>query len=264
MTLTAKAGAPAQIKPLQPTAMRYITFLLLFLVSGVLPAAAAGPAPDSVVVINAGRNGNNTANLLRRVQRDVLQQSPDVVVMMAGTNDMFNPSNHLPMDRFRKNYQKLIGMLKKHATVILMTIPPEYAPYIIKRKPQFGFAADGPRRRVDSANAVIRQLAARNHLPLLDMHRIFSACGGATADVHSLFQNEANFGIPDGVHPTREGSRVMAVAVYQEIRLLKPGARKIVCFGDSITRGYRLKGEGTTRGDTYPAVLRRLFNRDGN
>jgi len=32
------------------------------------------------------------------------------------------------------------------------------------------------------------------------------------------------------------------------------------CFGDSITFGYKMHGQGTTQGQPYPAVLNRLLN----
>ena len=37
----------------------------------------------------------------------------------------------------------------------------------------------------------------------------------------------------------------------------------VVCFGDSLTFGSGVKGAGTTEGEAYPAVLRRLFEQRG-
>lgn len=235
-------------------------FILVSLLIFIQLTAKAGLPMDTVIVFNAGKNGNNTTNLLKRVDKDVLQRSPDIVVMMVGTNDMFNPRNHLNVKEYEKNYQKLITVIKKHAKLVLMTIPPVYAPYIIKRKPMFHFGPDGLALKVDSANAVIRQLALKNNCTLIDLNRILTACGGPDTAKNGLFQNRANFGIADGVHPTYNGARVIAAAVYRTIRMMKPEAKRIICFGDSITRGYRLKGEGTTEGHTYPAILKRMFN----
>ncbi|WP_372934509.1 hypothetical protein [Mariniphaga sediminis] len=36
---------------------------------------------------------------------------------------------------------------------------------------------------------------------------------------------------------------------------------KIICFGDSLTFGVYMKGEGTAEGDTYPAILKQLITR---
>jgi lysophospholipase L1-like esterase len=41
-------------------------------------------------VINAGRPGDTTADALRRLERDVLSQSPDIVLITLGGNDLKN------------------------------------------------------------------------------------------------------------------------------------------------------------------------------
>lgn len=215
---------------------------------------------DSVKVYNAGVNGHNTANLLARLDRDVLSKDPGLVVLMVGTNDMLHGEKSLTLEQYEKNYQQLITRIRKKADVVLMTIPPIYTPYVVQRKPHFNSDPKAPLARVDSANSVIRKLAAQNHCVLLDLNTILTACGGANTDRDGLFQNEANTGIADGVHPTANGYKVIAAAVYQTIRSQKPEVSSIVCFGDSITCGYRMKGQGKTEGDTYPAVLNRMLN----
>jgi lysophospholipase L1-like esterase len=215
---------------------------------------------DSVQVINAGINGNTTANLLKRIDRDVLSKGPDLVILMAGTNDMMHPDKSLSIQQYEANYQQLIDRIGKKAQLILLTIPPIYTPYVIKRKPQFRGDEKALQARIDSANEVIFALAKKNNCTLIDMNHILLACGGANTDRDGLFQNEANFGIADGVHPVAAGYKVMAAAVYQTILAYEPKAKTVVCFGDSITRGYRLEGEGSSQGDPYPAVLKRMLN----
>lgn len=222
----------------------------------------SNPAKDSIVVINAGVNGNNTTDLLERVDKDVLQRSPELTVLMIGTNDMLNTRNMLGMEEYEKNYQVLLTRLKKKTKIVLMTIPPVNSEYIITRKPELNFTANGPQDRIDSANKVIRQLASKNKCVLIDLHRILKSCGGSTADTNSLFQNEANSGTPDGVHPTADGYRIIATAVYQTISRLRTRSNRIVCFGDSITFGYEVQGGGTVEGQSYPAVLNKMFNHD--
>jgi lysophospholipase L1-like esterase len=72
--------------------------------------------------------------------------------------------------------------------------------------------------------------------------------------------NVANADINDGVHPTANGYKVIATAVYQALSITEPAVTRIVCFGDSITYGYKMEGQGTVEGDPYPAVLNRMFN----
>jgi lysophospholipase L1-like esterase len=214
----------------------------------------------AVTVSNAGINGNNTEDLLKRLDKDVISKNPDLVVLMIGTNDMLNVRNMLSLEQYEANYQKLIGLIKKKAPVILMTIPPVNSEYILQRQNREIYAAASPSEKVDAANAIIRRLAKKNKCKLIDLYEILQACGGSSIDKNSLFQNEANWNINDGVHPTVEGYRVIGTAVFQAVNYLFPDCSGIVCFGDSITFGYKMTGQGTVNGDSYPAVLNRMIN----
>ncbi len=237
---------------------------ILFFVTFILfqQMAEANSPTDSIIVYNAGVNGNNSADLLARIDKDVLKRSPGIVILMIGTNDMLNTRNMLTLQEYEKNYQELLIKLKQKATVVVMTIPPVNSPYIIKRKPELNFKENGPQERVDSANTIIKKLAKENKCVLLDLHRVLLACGGSGVEMNSVFQNEANSGTPDGVHPTANGYRVIATAVYGTINALKMPINKIVCFGDSITFGYNVKGGGTTDGECYPALLQKMLIHD--
>ena len=206
-------------------------------------------------------NGHSSTNLLARLERDVLSKKPGLVVLMVGTNDMLHEKKMHTLAQYEANLEQLVATIRKKSDLVLMTIPPIYAPYVVQRKPQFNGDAGAPVARIDSANAVIRRLAQKHQCVLVDLNTILTACGGANTDRDGLFQNEANSGIADGVHPTASGYKVIAAAVYQTIRSHWPGVQSVVCFGDSITRGYRTTGEGTTEGDPYPAVLNRMLNR---
>jgi lysophospholipase L1-like esterase len=196
--------------------MRTILFLFL---STVLMAKQIKAQENQVTVVNAGYNGNNTADLLARLDKDVFGKTPELVVMMIGTNDMLNLRNILTLAAYEANYQELITKIKKKSMLILMTIPPIDNPSLTKR---IGSDLQGldPKGRVDAANA--------------------------TAD--------------DGVHPTKEGYFIIGTAVYQAITDYMPNVKSIVCFGDSITFGYKMTGQGKVTGDSYPALLNRMLN----
>ena len=238
--------------------LRKMRFLLLFMI--LQQMATGNSISDTVIIVNAGINGNNTADLLARVNKDVLQQSPQLVIMMIGTNDMLNTRNILTLKAYEDNYDALLDILTKKAAVIVMTIPPVNSSYIVMRKPELKFNETGPAHRVDSANMVIKRLAAKYNCQLIDLNKILMACGGSNTGKQSLFQNEANSGTPDGVHPTADGYRVIATAVYQNIVRSYAAVKKIVCFGDSITYGYNVEGGGKTEGQSYPALVKKMLN----
>ncbi len=215
---------------------------------------------SKTLIINAGINGNNTAELLQRIHRDVFAHQPQLVVLMVGTNDMLNGNNRLSLQEYEANYQMLIDTIIPRSGLIIMTIPPVNDSYIIQRDPVFTNASIKPDEKVQAANQIIYKLAQSNQLTLVDLYRILSACGGSVETNECLFRNESNAGIADGVHPTEAGYQVIAAAVFQAIQTVMPQAEKIVCFGDSITFGYEVEGRGTNTGDCYPGILQRIFD----
>jgi lysophospholipase L1-like esterase len=50
---------------------------------------------NMVRITNAGINGNDTDSLLSRLEKDVIQQTPRLMVLMVGTNDMLSGKNML-------------------------------------------------------------------------------------------------------------------------------------------------------------------------
>ncbi|MGF7080167.1 GDSL-type esterase/lipase family protein [Mucilaginibacter sp. UYCu711] len=213
-----------------------------------------------VTIFNTGVNGHNTADLLFRLDEDVLSKNPQLVLLMVGTNDMLSDANILTYKAYEANYQLLITRIKPHAKLVLMTIAPINEGYILERVKPSVYGNISPQAKVDGANDIVRQLAAKNECRLIDINHVLKACGGSGTEPDSLFMNVANADINDGVHPTANGYKVIATAVYQALSIAEPGVNRIVCFGDSITYGYKMEGQGTVEGDPYPAVLNRLFN----
>ena len=77
----------------------------------------------------------------------------------------------------------------------------------------------------------------------------------------SLIRNKANAKSLDGVHLTQEGYRLMAEMIAGLLKDTVKPSDVVVCFGDSITLGAGMKGQGTAFGETYPAWLAVCLNR---
>lgn len=225
-----------------------VTSLSLLTTYSARAASPVGPTPD---IINAGIGGNNTVDLLARIDADCLAQRPELTILMAGTNDV-NSKKHVPLADYERNMRLMVSkLLAAKSQVMLMTILPVYEPYLITRHDPAFYKPEGHAARKTAMNGVIQRIATDNNLPLLDMHHIFEAVGSIGLTAGSLLKNEANSNKTDGVHPTPEGYRTMAVTIYTFLAQNKLIKNRIVCFGDSITKG---DGEG----QNYPAYLQQL------
>lgn len=222
---------------------------------GNLAGAARMPQQQNeLTVVNAGVGGNNTKDLLKRLEKDCLGHKPDLTILMVGTNDM-NHGKYVPPDKYRQNLEQLAGTIKSRGSqVLLMTILPFYEPYLLTRHPAEFFGTEGPSGKRTAMNNIIRSVADAQNVSLLDIGTIFEKVGKIGTGKDCLLRNEVNSGKTDGVHPTPNGYRFLALAVSQYIQYHQLPQGRIVCFGDSITRG-----DGSIDAESYPAYLKKLL-----
>ncbi|MEU4314429.1 GDSL-type esterase/lipase family protein [Nocardia sp. NPDC024068] len=73
--------------------------------------------------VNAGVNGDTAADLLDRLDSDVLACRPDTVVVLVGTNDV---RGETPLDEYRDHLDAIVGRLTAAGgiRVALMSLPP--------------------------------------------------------------------------------------------------------------------------------------------
>lgn len=213
-------------------------------------------------VLNKGIAGNNTNDLIKRIDKDIIAEQPDLVIIMGGTNDMLNSSKFVSYEQLSANYTAMVNKLKAQNTaVVLMSPPPVDTAYLFKRHKRTSFTEE-PNHKIDSVSSILQQLALTNHIYFINLNKIFKSAGSPNRSAQSLLINQANFNKEDGVHPTAAGYQFIARHLYdylKENHLLKKN-KKIICFGDSITFGAFMNGQGTARGETYPAYLQGLIS----
>lgn len=215
----------------------------------------------SCEVFNAGVPGDNSRAILARLEKDALSRNPSLCIVMAGTNDSLNSAALLPPEEFSSNISEILSRLScSGSKIILMTPPPFHEPYLLARHPASAYGEEGPGASLAKVVAALRRISGSSGIPLVDMHKIFSSIGDVGETQSSLIRNPANSGSADGVHPTAEGYRVIAAALFQCIRERGLPAKRTVCLGDSITFGVDVAGMGTLDGESYPARLSKLLN----
>lgn len=231
--------------------MKQKTCILLFFVGflGILNIYAQ--------VVNAGVGGNSTVNLLERLDTDVLQQAPDLVILMVGTNDMLNSKKMISYGQYEKNLRKLVQKIRdKGAAILLMSSPPVDSVYLFERHDKKMFT-EVPNVKLDTVRQITVRIAKEHELKHLDLYQVFSEMNLPKHNEDLFFRNPKNSKVRDGVHLTALGYQFIGELVFhylKENKLLKVG-KKIVCFGDSITNGGGINGEITAEAKNYPSIL---------
>ncbi|KQM74880.1 G-D-S-L family lipolytic protein [Pedobacter sp. Leaf216] len=120
-------------------------------------------------VTGAGIGGNKVYDLYLRLEDDVLNKKPDLVVIYVGINDVWHKqSSHTgtDYDKYLKFYQALINKIQGVGSKVVLVTPSVV-----------GEKKDGTNELDADLNkyaAGIRELAAKNNLPVCDLRKIFT------------------------------------------------------------------------------------------
>jgi len=180
-----------------------------------IDAVFAQQYPDLKIpkVINKGISGQKAEDLVKRFQKDVVDQKPKVVTISIGINDVWHRLNkpHDPevLAKYRENVGRMVDMAQGAGIrVILLT------PTLIQEDPN----SEGNKRLVMYVD-VEKQVAAEKKCQLVDLHEMFlTALSKRPADV------KGNWLTGDGVHMKPLGDAVMAAGA---LRALGVGDEKI-------------------------------------
>ena len=157
--------------------------------------------------VDRGISGQTTSQMLVRFREDVLQLNPEIVVILAGINDIAENTGPYTEDYTFGNIKTMVDLAEAHGIkVILCSILPcnyfFWNPDITDMVP-----------KIVSLNAKIKSYAETRGIPYVNYYdsMIYGEDGALNPDYTS-----------DGCHPTLEGYLVMEPLVKAEIdKLMK-------------------------------------------
>ncbi|MGB7323772.1 MAG: sulfatase-like hydrolase/transferase [Rubripirellula sp.] len=173
-----------------------------------------------VDTVNAGVGGNSTSQALRRMSTDVLEHKPDVVVIFFGTNDLRVDSQrvHVPVLEYRANLEAMIDACQTaRAEVVLCTLPPiDPEPFFTRHDRELFDAAGGLSVLVKNYQQAAIDVATDRDVSLVDLQ--------------SLLVDQPQWISSDGVHPSDEGSAIIAKHVSHAVAPLLAPPKPNVLF----------------------------------
>ncbi|WP_266206103.1 SGNH/GDSL hydrolase family protein [Pontibacter kalidii] len=157
--------------------------------------------------LNRGIGGQTTPQMLVRFRQDVIDLKPEVVVILAGINDIAGNTGPSTLEMIMDNIVSMTELAKaNNIKVVLSSVLPALD---FKWNP-----GQEPAPKVVALNEMIKGYAAEKNLVYLDY---FSAM----ADAQQGLKQEYTY---DGVHPNEAGYKVMAPLA--EAAIAKALARK--------------------------------------
>ena len=123
---------------------------------------------DNYQIIGAGIGGNKVYDLYFRLEEDVLNQNPDVVVIWVGVNDVWHKRSFgtgTDLDKFEKFYVAIIKKLQAQGTKVIITTPAT-----IGERTDFSNELDGD---LNLYSQKLRDIAAKYDCPVADLRKSF-------------------------------------------------------------------------------------------
>lgn len=164
---------------------------------------------DQYELVGAGIGGNKIYDLFLRMDKDVLAQHPDVVVIWVGVNDVWHKASFgtgTDYDKFGIFYNAVVKKIQATgAKVIVVT------PAAIGEKTDYSNAQDGD---LNQYSAWIRKYAADNQLGLVDLRKTFHEYSVA----NNPSNKESGILTYDRVHLNDKGNTHVAEEMWKAIQ----------------------------------------------
>ena len=144
-------------------------------------------------VLNRGVNGERSDEISARFQHDVLSESPDYVIILAGVNDVYQGA---PLEHTRSN---LLVMYDKAKAAGIRAVAATILPYNI--------ASTAESKAISDLNSWIGVTANRLGILFCDTNR-------AVRDQRNPARLQSS---PDGLHPDVSAYRKMGEALAEKI-----------------------------------------------
>ena len=162
-------------------------------------------------LVGAGIGGNKVYDLYLRMPQDVIAQSPDIVVIYVGVNDVWHKATYgtgTDADKFEKFYRAIVKELQAHNIKPMLVTPA-----VIGEKNDYSNQQDGD---LNKYSQIIRNIAKDLALPLCDLHAVFH-----TYEVNNNTAN-ADKGIltTDGVHLNDAGNKLVAEEMWKVLKTM--------------------------------------------
>lgn len=164
---------------------------------------------DQYELVGAGIGGNKIYDLFLRMEKDVLAQHPDVVVIWVGVNDVWHKASFgtgTDYDKFGIFYDAVVKKIQATgAKVVVVT------PAAIGEKTDYSNSQDGD---LNQYSAWIRSYAAENQLGLVDLRKTFHEYSVA----NNPSNKESGILTYDRVHLNEKGNAHVADEMWKVIK----------------------------------------------
>jgi lysophospholipase L1-like esterase len=150
--------------------------------------------------VNRGIGGQTTPQILLRFRQDVIALKPDIVVILAGTNDLAENTGPTSLEAIEDNLKSMVDLARKNGVrpILASVLPAAAYPW----RPEIR-----PIDKILALNQWMKEYAETEGIGYLDYY------SAMVTDQHGLKPELSG----DGVHPNEAGYAIMASLVTDAI-----------------------------------------------
>lgn len=150
--------------------------------------------------VNRGIGGQTTPQMLVRFRPDVIALKPEIVVILAGTNDIAGNTGPMSLEQIQDNLASMTELARGHRIrVVLASVMPVSDYEMTEGGQPRNQTTRRPPEKIKALNEWIKKYAAANNLTYLDYY-------SAMVDDKGFLKDELS---NDGLHPNEKGYQVM-------------------------------------------------------
>jgi lysophospholipase L1-like esterase len=150
-------------------------------------------------MINAGISSQTSANGLARIQTDVLDRKPTLVVVAFGMNDV-RGANPMAAQQSRDNQAQIVRLCKGAGAEVVLCTPTLVYPN----------CPEWPSERLGPYADMVRQVAAEESVPVADSYRALEELQARDRTAWMLTMSE-------WIHPNMNGHKIIAQEVIRAV-----------------------------------------------
>ena len=163
----------------------------------------------AIEIIGAGISGNKVPDLQKRLQKDVLDKKPTLVVIYIGINDVWHgqddPAKGTSKDKFEAGLKEIIGKIQDAKGQVLLCTPSV-----------IGEKTDGKNKndaKLDEYADISRAVAKELKIPVCDLRKAFQDYLKDRNDKNA----EKGVLTGDGVHLNEAGNKFVAETILKSL-----------------------------------------------
>ena len=149
--------------------------------------------------IDRGISGQTTPQMLIRFRRDVIELKPEVVVILAGTNDIAGNTGPMTLEAIEDNLLSIAELARVHGIRVVLSSLLPVSDYEVRDGKPIVQTVRRPPEQIKALNNWMKEYSAKNRLTYLDYY-------SAMVDEKGYLKDELS---NDGLHPNVKGYEVM-------------------------------------------------------